>query len=101
EQRMALLGHPRPRRSKPHHGACPLCLRKRTLSDTTSMSALCQSRLNALQQTTSYSITSSARASRVGGIVRASALSLVSFIIRVWAAFLEGAAHREESARTV
>src|SRR5262249_37496469 len=38
---------------------CPLRPRKRTSTDTTGMSALCQSRPSALQQT-AYSITSSA-----------------------------------------
>src|SRR5262249_35144416 len=33
---------------------CPLCSRKRTLSDTTGMSALCQKRTHAVQQISSF-----------------------------------------------
>src|SRR5262249_46717197 len=42
---------------------CPLYPRKRTSSDTSGMSALCQKRTHALQQKRRYSITSSARES--------------------------------------
>src|SRR5262245_9057452 len=44
------LGHPRPRRSEPHHGACPLRPESGQLSDRLEMSALCQKRTFALQQ---------------------------------------------------
>jgi hypothetical protein len=46
-----------------HHGSpdeCPLYPPKRTLSDTTGMSALCQSRLNAPQQKHRFSTQSDA-----------------------------------------
>jgi hypothetical protein len=36
------LGHPRPRRSEPHHGACPLRAESGQLSDRLEMSAQCQ-----------------------------------------------------------
>src|SRR6516162_1921698 len=36
------LGHPRPRRSEPHHGACSLRPESGQLSDRLAMSALCQ-----------------------------------------------------------
>src|SRR5262245_31764029 len=43
-------GHSRPKRSKPYDPVCPLCPRKRTLSDATAMSALCQKPTYAVQQ---------------------------------------------------
>src|SRR5262249_33510398 len=51
--------------SRPHAVTrpCPLYPQKRTLSDTTRMSALCQKRTNAPQEKSRYSITASARAS--------------------------------------
>jgi len=38
---VSVVGHQRPRRSKPHHGARPLCLRKRTYATCLAMSASC------------------------------------------------------------
>src|SRR5262245_38680251 len=55
---------------------------KRRKSGHFLTAASCQSRPNAPQQTTSYSSTSSARASSVGGMVSSSALAVVRFMMR-------------------
>src|SRR5262249_59724501 len=39
---LSAMGHQRPMRPKPYHGACPLCPRKRTNSRHVDVSALCQ-----------------------------------------------------------
>ena len=62
---MSALGQ---ERTSPVTKPMSLYPRKRTSSDGTGMSALCQKRTNAPQQKSRYSITASARASKVGGI---------------------------------
>src|SRR5262249_21613899 len=60
--------------------ACLLYPRKRTCAVELGMSALGQKRTHAAQQTNLYSITSPARASTEGGIVRPSALAVLRLI---------------------
>ena len=88
---MPALDHPRLKRAKPHHGACPLCPPKRTSTDATGMSALWQKRLNALQQSVAYSITSSARASTSAGM---SGLTAVAALRLTMSSELVGAGNR-------
>src|SRR5262249_52002649 len=62
---MSAAGPSRQRRSKPHHGACPLCLRKQTCATCLAKSASCPEPTYTAQQNdvrvAHYSITSSAR----------------------------------------
>ena len=69
ERRHARLARPANR--------CPLYPQKRTSVERLRMSALCQKQTHAVQQKGRYSITSSARASSVGGIVNPSALAVL------------------------
>jgi hypothetical protein len=46
---ISALGHPRPRRSRPHNGACPLRPESGQLADHLGRSALCQKRTHAVQ----------------------------------------------------
>ena len=58
----------------------PICPRKRTSTDGTGMSALCQEATYALQQIAIYSITSSARSRNDSGIVSPSILAVLRLI---------------------
>src|SRR5262249_33524316 len=58
-------------------GRCPLYPRERTSELNRVMSALCQKRTHALQQFYRYSITSSARVSSDGAILRSSAFAVL------------------------
>src|SRR5262245_44872969 len=59
---------------------CPLYPQKRTCAVQLGMSALGQKRTHAPQQKDGYSITSSARASSVGGTVRPSCFAVLRLI---------------------
>jgi hypothetical protein len=62
------------------HGWCPLCPENRQIADCFGMSALCQSRLNALHKKHRYSITSSALACNVRGTVMPSVFAALRLI---------------------
>src|SRR5262249_47218206 len=59
--------------------------RKRTSPDTTAMSALCQSRLNAPQQKHRYSISSLVASSDGGEAPTCSGIGVVGLTLRHWA----------------
>jgi hypothetical protein len=73
---MSQMGHQRPRRAKPYAHARPLCPESGQTADHLVRSALCHNRTRAVQQRRRYSITSSASASKLSGIVRPSALAV-------------------------
>jgi len=89
EPPMAQMGQKRRSQSERGSRACPLCSDSDRVGASQRSAALCQLRRNASQQTEPYSITSSARASSIGGTSRPSALAVLrlmtnSYLVTCW-----------------